>query len=275
MQYAVGETASVSGAIELCKSGLHFCENALDVFSYYPPAESRFAKVTAEGVVEHAKGKDDTKRVARSLHIEAEITLNALIGAGVKFILDKVDFSGAKESNTGYRSAATNTGNQSAATNTGNQSAATNTGDRSVATNTGYRSAATNTGYYSTATNTGDRSAATNTGDRSVATNTGDRSAATNTGDRSAATNTGDYSAATNTGYYSAATNTGKEGCAISLGIKGRASGAIGCWLTLAEWENTDGKWHRVDVQTRKVDGVEVKADTFYVLQSGKFTEVK
>jgi len=134
---------------------------------------------------------------------------------------------------------------------------------------------ATNTGDSSAATNTGYSSAATNTGDSSAATNTGNRSAATNTGNRSAATNTGYSSAATNTGNRSAATNTGEEGCAISLGIEGKASGAVGCWLTLAEWkQNEKYEWHRIDVQTKKVDGKKIKAETFYVLKEGKFVEV-
>ena len=125
---------------------------------------------------------------------------------------------------------------------------------------------ATNTGYQSAATNTGYQSAATNTGNQSAATNTGYHSAATNTGYQSAATNTGDQSAATNTGY---------QGCAISLGIGGKASGAIECWLTHAEWRMRDGKWNRINVKTVKVDGKRIKADTFYQLKSGKFVAVK
>jgi hypothetical protein len=120
---------------------------------------------------------------------------------------------------------------------------------------------------------TGYRSAATNTGDRSAATNTGDFSAATNTGDFSAATNTGDGSAATNTGYRSAATNTGKWGVASSLGIEGKAKGALGCWLVLAEWEEVNDEWRRTDVQCRRVDGETVKSDTFYRLENGEFVE--
>jgi hypothetical protein len=95
--------------------------------------------------------------------------LNGIIKAGVKFILDKVNWKDAKESNTGNRSAATNTGFQSAATNTGDKSAATNTGDKSAATNTGNRSAATNTGYRSAATVSGKESIAIATGYESKA----------------------------------------------------------------------------------------------------------
>ena len=112
------------------------------------------------------------------------------------------------------------------------------------------------------------------TGYRSPATNTGDLSAATNTGDLSAATNTGDWSAATNTGNQSAATVAGKQSVAISLGIDGKAKGALGCWIVLAEWKETDTGWERVDVQSKLVDGDEIKEDTFYMLKNGQFEEV-
>ena len=132
----------------------------------------------------------------------------------------------------------------------------------------------TNTGDYSAATNTGNRSAATNTGNRSAATNTGDQSAATNTGDQSAATNTGNRSAATNTGDYSAAIVEGKESIALAAGIKSKAKGKIGCFIVLAEWKEINYEYHLVDVKSAKVDGENIKEDTFYMLKSGKFVEV-
>jgi hypothetical protein len=186
-QFAPHATYTHQGDVRICARGFHFCIEPLDVFGFYDPAHARFAEVEAEDVSDQSD--DDSKRVARVLRIGAEIGLSGIISAGVKFILERVDFTGA----------------------------------------------------------------ATNTGDSSAATNTGDRSAATNTGDRSAAT------------------NTGEEGCAIALGIEGKARGGLGCWLTLAEWAEIDGQWHRIDVQTRKVDGDQIKPDVFYQLRGGKF----
>ena len=120
----------------------------------------------------------------------------------------------------------------------------------------------------SAATNTGDRSAATNTGDWSAATNTGDRSAATNTGNWSAATNTGNQSAATNTGDWSAATNTGKDGVAVSWGRRGKARGEKGCYLVLAEYDDSN---NLVCAMMEKVDGERIKENTFYTLKNGEF----
>ncbi|ENY6793264.1 hypothetical protein ACFZXL_000758 [Salmonella enterica subsp. enterica serovar Newport] len=245
-QFEIGKTFHHDGKVEACVSGFHACECPFDVFSYYSPADSRFAETISFGITDREED-GDTKIASASITIKAELTLPQFIQRGIEWIWSKIDKSleqqimcGNRSSatNTGDWSSATNTGDWSAATNTGNWSAATNTGDRSAATNTGYWSSATNTGDWSAATNTGDRSAATNTGNRSSATNTGDcsaatntgnRSAATNTGNRSAATNTGDRSAATNTGYWSSATNTGDRSSATNTGDRSAATNTGDC----------------------------------------------
>ena len=242
-QYESGKDYTYDGDIECCRSGFHFCENPLEVLSYYSPATSRFCEVEGRGKCD--KSEEDSKVSVSNLHIGLEIGLSGLIQAGIKFILDKVNYNDNRVSNTGDWSAATNTGDGSAATNTGDWSAATNTGDGSAATNTGYGSAATNTG---------------------------DRSAATNTGDWSAATNTGDRSAATNTGYGSAAEVKGKDSIAIASGYKSKASGAIGCWLVLTE-RNSD--YEIVDVKAVRVDGHSIKENTYYTLENGQIKETE
>ena len=274
-QYEIGKDYEQEGEVKCCARGFHFCENPFDVFRYYSPSDSRYCEVEGDGNAD--KANDGDSKVATShIHISAEIGLNGLIKAGVKFILDKVNFKDAKSTNTGYQSAATNAGDYSAATNTGDRSAATNTGNQSAATNTGNQSAATNTGYQSAATNTGYQSAATNTGDYSAATNTGNQSAATNTGDYSAATNTGNQSAATNTGDRSAATVVGKDSVAIVTGRDGRARGALGCWIVLTERGDWDGNVYPIkEVKAFKVDGVNIKENTFYRLVDGKPVEVE
>ena len=259
-QFKIGGTYKHDGKVVRCAAGgFHGCDHPFDVWGYYPITDDagntqRFAEIEVRGAIDRTDA-GDTKFAAAEIHIKAELTLPAFIKRGVDYLLAQVDWKNAKESNTGYQSAATNTGYRSAATNTGNRSAATNTGYQSAATNTGYRSAATNTGNQSAATNTGYRSAATNTGDQSAATNTGNRSAATNTGDQSAAT------------------NTGKFGVAAATGFEGRASGANGCALFLVErldkWNHDDhGKILHVWSGIVGQDGIE--PDTYYTLRDGK-----
>ncbi|EAS4874961.1 hypothetical protein D7U01_12755 [Salmonella enterica] len=287
-QFEIGKTFHHDGKVEACGSGFHACECPFDVFSYYPPAESRYAETISFGVTDREE-EGDTKIASASITIKAELTLPQFIQRGIEWIWSKIDNSLEQQIMSGYRSAATNTGNQSAATNTGNQSAATNTGYRSAATNTGYRSAATNTGdqsaatntgnqsaatntgYRSAATNTGDRSAATNTGDQSAATNTGYRSAATNTGYRSAATNTGDQSAATNTGYQSAAEVSGSQSVAASLGIKGKSRASEGGAIVLC-YRDKNGEL--IHIRASKVGENGIMPNTWYQLnEDGEFVE--
>ena len=152
-QYEVGKEFEEEGKIEACSKGFHFCENPFDVLGYYPPStekgSSRYCIVKGSGNID--RDGDDSKVACSKLHISAEIGLKGIIEAGVKFILDKVNWKDNKESNTGNQSAATNTGNQSAATNTGYQSAATNTGNYSAAEVTGKESIAIVTGKDSKA----------------------------------------------------------------------------------------------------------------------------
>ncbi|EJF5433461.1 hypothetical protein M8V57_002704 [Salmonella enterica] len=269
-QFKIGKTFHHDGKVEACGSGFHACECPFDVFSYYPPAESRYAETISFGVIDREE-IGDTKIASASITIKAELTLPQFIQRGIEWIWSKIDKSLEQQIMTGNRSAATNTGNWSAANNTGNRSAATNTGNQSAATNTGNWSAATNTGNRSAATNTGNRSAATNTGDWSAATNTGNWSAATNTGNRSAATNTGDWSAATNTGDWSAAEVSGSQSVAASLGIEGKARASEGGAIVLC-YRDEDGEL--IHIRASKVGENGIMPDIWYQLnEDGEFVE--
>ena len=148
--YEIGKDYEQDGKIKCCNNGFHACEFPLDVFNYYAPGRnSRYCTVTQSGVTDKAGG--DSKVASSKIHIETEIGLDGIIKAGVKFILDKVNWKNQKESNTGDYSAATNTGDRSAATNTGDYSAATNTGDYSAAKVSGKESIAIVTGKDSKA----------------------------------------------------------------------------------------------------------------------------
>ena len=133
-QYESGKDYTYDGNIKCCRSGLHFCENPLEVLSYYPPATSRFCEVEGNGKVD--KIDKDSKVAVSNLHIGLEIGLSGLIQAGIKFILDKVNYNDNRVSNTGDYSAATNTGNYSAAEVKGKDSIAIAAGYNSKASGT-------------------------------------------------------------------------------------------------------------------------------------------
>lgn len=99
-QYEIGKDYEQEGKAKCCENGFHFCENPLDVLRYYSPSDSRYCEVEGYGNVDQAN--EDSKLATSHIHISAEIGLYGLIKAGVKLILDKVNFLDAKLTNTGY-----------------------------------------------------------------------------------------------------------------------------------------------------------------------------
>lgn len=70
MQYDVGKTYHVDGKIEMCKNGLHFCKNLVDVLNFYPKRDgNRFFEVETRGRVceEGVKCATATLTVLREL----------------------------------------------------------------------------------------------------------------------------------------------------------------------------------------------------------------
>ncbi|EJN5625952.1 hypothetical protein NQC88_002617 [Salmonella enterica] len=135
-QFEIGKTFHHDGKVEACCSGFHACECPFDVFSYYPPAESRYAETISFGVIDREE-EGDTKIASASITIKAELTLPQFIQRGIEWIWSKIDKSLEQQIMTGDWSAATNTGDWSAATNTGNRSAAEVSGSQSVAASLG------------------------------------------------------------------------------------------------------------------------------------------
>ena len=110
-------------------------------------------------------------------------------------------------------------------------------------------------------------SPAATSGDFSTAATSEDKSTAATSGYKSTAATSGVYSTAATSGDKSTAVVEGKESIALAGGYKSMAKGALGCWLVLAE---RDDEGHILGVKAVKVDGVQIKPDTFYILKDGE-----
>ena len=86
-------------------------------------------------------------------------------------------------------------------------------------------------------------------------------------------TSTGYCSGASATGYKSGA-SAGNGSVAMAVGLQTRGKGEVGSWIVLTECKKIkDGEINVKNVKVAKVDGVKIKADTWYTLKSGKFVE--
>ena len=85
----------------------------------------------------------------------------------------------------------------------------------------------------------------------------------------------GDDAKIGSSGNYAKIGSSGKNSVVMCAGNNSIAKARIGSWITLAEWEIDDnGDWIPINVVTKRVDGVEIKEDTYYKLVNGVFTEV-
>ncbi|MDE7281517.1 MAG: hypothetical protein K2N36_07235, partial [Ruminiclostridium sp.] len=114
---------------EICKSGMHFCENPFDVLEHYGfvGKNGELNEFCEVETLDEVKTDDNKKYVTKKLKIGVKLGMSGLVKAFVDFTISKVKIDRESDT-TGNYSASTNTGNRSASTNTGNYSASTNTG---------------------------------------------------------------------------------------------------------------------------------------------------
>ena len=138
-----------------------------------------------------------------------------------------------------------------------------------------------NTGDYGASSNTGYRGASSNTGDRGASSNTGYRGASSNTGDYGASSNTGDCGVSSNTGYRGTCEANHPNSVAVAWGPESKAKGVIGATLVFAEWSQLSNKrwkedaWEFRGSMMVRVDGKNIKEDTWYWMKDGKIAEAK
>ena len=113
---------------EICKKGMHFCKNPLDVLDYYPLVDengniSEFAEVEA---LDEAKTDDGKKFVTKKLKVKDKITFDKLIEIDIKKLghtdCKKIctDITYAQISSSGYGAKIRSSGNYAQISSSGN-----------------------------------------------------------------------------------------------------------------------------------------------------------
>ena len=275
---------------EVCKCGMHFCENPLDVLDYYPLIDdngelTEYAEVEA---LDEVFTDDNKKYCTKKLKIGAKLDLPAFVKASIDFQFEKTPI---KKTIKKSKSAS---GNSSKLAASGNSSKLAASGDYSQLAASGNSSQLAASGYYSQLAASGDSSKLAASGNSSKLAASGDYSQLAASGNSSQLAASGDYSQLAASGYYSqlaasgyysqlaASGNSSKLAASgdysvvVGVGINNIAKAAKGCWITLAEWKYDSEKETTIPVcvKTEYVDGEKIKENVFYKLVDGEFTEV-
>ena len=108
-QYEIGKTYEEPKAV-LFECGFHACKEVLDVFSYYPPNESRYCVVDIDDISEIKIG--DSKICGAKITILREITIDEICRIAYD---QNAENQSIKSENSGAWSVASNSGDCSAA----------------------------------------------------------------------------------------------------------------------------------------------------------------
>ena len=233
-QYEVGKEYEMNGEIKCCNRGFHACKSPLEIWDYYDMLNSRFAEVEQSGKIEEEE--NSTKVCSSRIKIKAELKLADIINIGVEWLKDITSPSKVKADGV-----------------------LNDNGDRRKQIGSSGYSAKIGSSGYSAQIGSSGYSAQIGS-----------------SGDYAQIGSSGDYAKIGSSGDYAKIDSTGENSVIMCAGNSSRAKAKVGSWITLAEWKWSDEKKRDVPVcvKTEYVDGVNIKADTWYQLKNGKFVEV-
>ncbi|MEG2081361.1 MAG: hypothetical protein RRZ68_07370, partial [Oscillospiraceae bacterium] len=241
-QYAENTTFEEYNA-NICKSGMHFCKEPLEVLEYYPLVDENgeitdFAEVEA---LDDCKTDDNKKYCTKKLHIGAKISFADLVNASINFDYGKTDIKDTKLNDNG-----------------GDGAQIGSSGDGAKIGSSGYNAKIGSSGYNAQIGSSGDRA---KIGSSGYGAKIG------SSGDCAQIGSSGDYAKINSNGKYAVICCAGKN--SIAKGKKGN-------FITLSEWGFDKGEncYIPLNVKTRKIDGKNIKEDTYYKLIDNKFVEV-
>ena len=255
-QYAENTVFEEESA-EICKSGMHFCKNPLDVLEYYPLVDesgnvTEFAEVEALDAV---KTDDNKKYCTKKLKIGAKIDFARLVQASVGFEYKKgVDIESTSDNSAQIGSS----GDYAQIGSSGYSARIGSSGNDARIGSSGYSARIGSSGDYAQIGSSGNSAKIGSSGDVAQIGSSGDRAHIGSSGNSAKIASKGKYSVV----------------CCAGSGSIVKAK--KGSWITLSEWKYDEKEKVNIPtcVKTVQVDGETIKEDTFYKLENGEFKEV-
>ena len=223
-----------------CVTGMHFCENPMDVLTYYPliDDEGEFSDFAEVEALDEVKTDNDKKFCTTRLKIGAKLSFAGFINACVDFILEKTRYE-PDECDEDYAQIGSS-------------------------------------GYSAKIGSSGDSAKIGSSGDSAKIGSSGDSAQIGSSGDYAQIGSSGYSAQIGSSGDYAQIKCTGDDSVVCCAGYNSCASAKKGCWITLSEWKYSKEKDRFVPtcVKTEYVDGEKIKEDTMYSLKDGEFVEV-
>ena len=236
-QFEEGKTYEEDEA-KLCDAGFHVCENPLDVWNYYSPADGCEYHEVELGDVSEEQNSDDSKVCGKRIRIGAKLGIKGIVNAFVSMCIEKTKKKdGAQET---------------LIDNGKNGARIGSSGDMACIGSSGYSARIGSSGYGACIGSSGDMACIGSSGYGACI------------------GSSGDMACISSSGYEARIEALGTNCVMMCAGGSCRAKGKIGSWIVLTEW--IDGT---PNVVARRIDGTDIKADVWYLLKDGQMQEVE
>ena len=271
----------------LCEKGFHACTNPLDVLNYYNDVEGKYCEVELDEV-SNDKKENDSKICGKRIKINAEIGFVGLFKMGIEWLKEQTIFSKNDtkelEKSSGDDAKIGSSGNYAKIGSSGDDAKIGSSGNYAKIGSSGDDAKIGSSGDGAKIGSSGDGAKIGSSGYGAKIGSSGYGAKIGSSGDDAQIGSSGNYAQIGSSGYGA---KIGSSGDGAKIGSSGKnsvvmcagnnsiAKAKIGSWITLAEWGRDDnGDWIPINVVTKRVDGVEIKEDTYYKLVNGVFTEV-
>ena len=190
----------------------------------------------------------------------------------------KIGSSGdsAKIGSSGYYAKIGSSGDSAKIGSSGYSAKIGSSGNYAQIGSSGYHAKIGSSGYYAKIGSSGNYAQIGSSGYYAKIGSSGDSAKIGSSGYYAQIGSSGNYAKIGSSGDSAQIESAGEDSVICCAGHDSAVKAKAGSWITLAEWEYSEGKHGYVPkfVKTEYVDGERIKADTWYKLIDGEFTEV-
>ena len=260
-QYEEGKTYKKNGH-GVCVGGVtHYCVNPFDVLDHYPLVreDGKFSEFTTVEAIDEPVTDDGRKFATSTIKIGVKLGFAGFVKACIDFVYEKtIKNMPSDKVETGYSAQIGSSGNNAKIGSSGNNA---------KIGSSGYSAKIGSSGYSAKIGSSGNSAQIGSSGNSAKIGSSGNFAKIGSSGDSAKIGSSGDSAKIDISGNASVG---------AAIGINSIIKGAVGNWITLAEWAYDSDKQRcaPVCVKSAQIDGQIIKADTWYKLTDGEFVEV-
>ena len=293
-QYAENTVFEEDGGVIYEPGMMHYCLNPLDCLTAYPLFDDNgdlveFCEVEAlEEPVSDGWATYATKKLkvgtkigfADVVNAAVDVVLSETVDSALEGRLDSYVQTGssvdhARIGSSSYFAQISSSGNDVQIGSSGDHAYIGSSGDVAKIGSSGDNAIISSAGYNTRIGSSGAVAKIGNSGDHTYIGSSGRSAKISSSGDRTYIGSFGDRAKISSSGKAAKITVCGSDSIVAAIGSDSCIKAALGCWITLAEW---DYDWDKncyvpVCVKSGKIDGKTLKPDTWYALKNGEFVE--